>query len=281
MADSQETEKEKAPASAGSGESAGAEASAPLEEGFMTHLVELRDRLIRSVVAILAVFLALVYWAPQIYSIFADPLIAVLPSGSSMIATDVTAPFFVPIKITMLVAFVIALPYVLYQAWAFVAPGLYSHEKKLALPIVLSSFVLFLIGMAFAYFFVFPAVFGFVSSYTPDGVQMATDIDKYLSFALSLFLVFGLSFETPVVQMVLVRMGIVSLQKMKDFWPYFVVAAFVVAAVVTPPDVVSQLMLAIPLCLLYQFGLLLARWVTPPADAEPQSAAAAEDAKSP
>jgi sec-independent protein translocase protein TatC len=233
------------------------------EEGFMTHLVELRDRLIRSVLAILVVFLCLVYWAPQIYSIFADPLISVLPAGSSMIATDVTAPFFVPIKITMLVAFVIALPYVLYQAWAFIAPGLYLHEKRLALPIVLSSFLLFLVGMAFAYFFVFPAVFGFVSSYTPEGVQMATDIDKYLSFALSLFLVFGVSFETPVVQMVLVRMGIVSLQKMRDFWPYFIVLSFVVAAIVTPPDVISQLMLAIPLCLLYQFGLFLARWTTP------------------
>ena len=277
MADSQNTEKpETETASPASGAAAAAEPSAPVEEGFMTHLVELRDRLIRSVIAILAVFLALVYWAPQIYSIFADPLIAVLPSGSSMIATDVTAPFFVPIKITMLVAFVIALPYVLYQAWAFVAPGLYSHEKKLALPIVLSSFLLFLLGMAFAYFFVFPAVFGFVSSYTPEGVQMATDIDKYLSFALSLFLVFGLSFETPVVQMVLVRMGIVSLQKMKDFWPYFVVAAFVVAAIVTPPDVISQLMLAIPLCLLYQFGLLLARWVTPQEVAEAEASSPAE-----
>lgn len=279
MADPQE-QAEKDPPPAAPGPDAGAEPAAAAEEGFMTHLVELRDRLIRSVIAILVVFLALVYWAPQIYSIFADPLIAVLPSGSSMIATDVTAPFFVPIKITMLVAFVIALPYVLFQAWAFVAPGLYSHEKKLALPIVFSSFVLFLIGMAFAYFFVFPAVFGFVSSYTPEGVQMATDIDKYLSFALSLFLVFGLSFETPVVQMVLVRMGIVSLQKMKDFWPYFVVSAFVVAAIVTPPDVISQLMLAIPLCLLYQFGLVLARWVTPSAQAQSEDTTApAQDGK--
>ncbi|MEY3572703.1 MAG: TatC, partial [Pseudomonadota bacterium] len=175
------------------------ESQASTEEGFMSHLVELRDRLVRAVGAVLLVFVVLVYWAPDIYSIFADPLIKALPKGSSMIATDVTAPFFVPMKITMLVAFVVALPYVLYQAWAFVAPGLYQHEKRLAFPIVASSFILFLVGMAFAYFFVFPAVFGFVAAYTPEGVQMATDIDKYLSFALSLFLVFGLSFETPVV----------------------------------------------------------------------------------
>ena len=237
--------------------------SSVVEEGFVSHLVELRDRLIRAVLAVLVVFLALVYWAPQIYSVFAEPLIATLPAGSSMIATDVTAPFFVPIKVTMMVAFVLALPYVLFQAWAFVAPGLYQHERQLAMPIVVSSFGLFLAGMAFAYFLVFPAVFGFVASYTPEGVQMATDIDKYLSFALSLFLVFGLSFETPVVQMVLVRMGIVSMQKMIDFRPYFIVISFVIAAIVTPPDVISQLMLAIPLCLLYQFGIFLARYVTP------------------
>jgi len=242
------------------------ETASPLggaEEGFISHLVELRDRLIRAFLAVLVVFLAIVYWAPQIYSVFAEPLIATLPAGSSMIATDVTAPFFVPIKVTMMVAFVLALPYVLYQAWAFVAPGLYTHERRLAIPIIVSSFGLFLVGMAFAYFLVFPAVFGFVASYTPEGVQMATDIDKYLSFALSLFLVFGLSFETPVVQMVLVRMGIVSIQKMIDFRPYFIVIAFIIAAVVTPPDVISQLMLAIPLCLLYQFGIFLARYITP------------------
>ncbi|MFM1928657.1 MAG: hypothetical protein RIR28_1240 [Pseudomonadota bacterium] len=180
----------------------------------MTHLVELRDRLIKAALSVLVVFLGLVYWAPQIYTVFAEPLIATLPAGSSMIATDVTAPFFVPMKVTMLVAFVLALPYVLYQAWAFVAPGLYTHEKRLAMPIIVTSFLLFLVGMAFAYFFVFPAVFG-------------------------------------------------SLQKMIDFRPYFIVAAFVVAAIVTPPDVISQLMLAIPLCLLYQLGIWLSGWVTP------------------
>ncbi len=245
----------------------------------MAHLMELRDRLIRAALAVIIVFAVLVYWAADIYSLFAAPLLKALPPGTNMIATDVTAPFFVPMKVTMMVAFVVALPYVLYQAWAFVAPGLYTHEKRLALPIIVSSFVLFVVGMCFAYFFVFPAVFGFIAAYTPVGVQMATDIDKYLSFALSMFLVFGLSFETPVVQMVLVRLGVVTLEKMRDFRSYFIVIAFVVAAIVTPPDVVSQLMLAIPLCLLYQLGIFMAGWITPraSADSEDDAGASASD----
>ena len=245
----------------------------------MAHLMELRDRLIRAALAVIIVFAVLVYWAADIYSLFAAPLLKALPPGTNMIATDVTAPFFVPMKVTMMVAFVVALPYVLYQAWAFVAPGLYTHEKRLALPIIVSSFVLFVVGMCFAYFFVFPAVFGFIAAYTPVGVQMATDIDKYLSFALSMFLVFGLSFETPVVQMVLVRLGVVTLEKMRDFRSYFIVIAFVVAAIVTPPDVVSQLMLAIPLCLLYQLGIFMAGWITPraSADSEDDVGASASD----
>lgn len=233
------------------------------EEGFVTHLVELRDRLLKAAGALIVCFLALVYWAPDIYSVLANPLLKSLPAGTSMIATDVTAPFFVPMKVTMMVAFIIALPYILYQAWAFVAPGLYEHEKKLALPIVLSSFILFLLGMAFAYFFVFPAVFNFVAAYTPDGVQMATDIDKYLSFVITLFLVFGLSFETPVVEMVMVRLGIVTIEKLKNFRSYFIVIAFIIAAIVTPPDVISQFMLAIPMILLYEFGIFMSRWITP------------------
>ncbi len=243
------------------------------EEGFMTHLVELRDRLMRAAIAVIACFLALVYWAPDIYSILANPLIAALPKGTSMIATDVTAPFFVPMKVTMMVAFVIALPYVLYQVWAFIAPGLYEHEKKLATPIVLSSFILFLLGMAFAYFFVFPAVFKFVAAYTPAGVQMATDIDKYLSFVMTLFLVFGISFETPVVQMVLVRLGMVSIEKLRAFRSYFIVIAFVIAAIVTPPDVISQFMLAVPMILLYEFGIFMSRYITPrPQDTQQEDA---------
>jgi sec-independent protein translocase protein TatC len=244
------------------------------EEGFVSHLVELRDRLVRAGGAIIVVFLGLVYWAPDIYSVLAAPMIDSLPKGTSMIATDVTAPFFVPMKVTMMVAFVIALPYVLYQAWAFVAPGLYEHEKKLAFPIVASSFLLFLLGMAFAYFFVFPAVFKFVAAYTPAGVQMATDIDKYLSFVITLFLVFGLSFETPIVQMVLVRLGMVTIQKLKNFRSYFVVIAFVIAAIVTPPDVLSQFMLAIPMILLYELGILMSRWVKPREEDEESEPAA-------
>ena len=233
------------------------------EEGFVTHLVELRDRLVRAAIALIVVFLSLVYWAPDIYSILATPLIDALPKGTSMIATDVTAPFFVPMKVTMMVAFVIALPYILYQGWAFIAPGLYEHEKRLAAPIILSSFLLFLLGMAFAYLFVFPAVFKFVAAYTPAGVQMATDIDKYLSFVMTLFLVFGLSFETPVVEMVLVRLGMVSIAKLRDFRSYFIVIAFVIAAIVTPPDVISQFMLAVPMILLYELGIFMSRWITP------------------
>jgi len=233
-----------------------------IEDGFTSHLLELRNRVIKSLSMVLIVFFSIVFWAPEIYTLFALPLIKVLPTGSTMIATDVAAPFFVPIKITMLVAFILALPYVIFQAWMFVSPGLYQGEKKLALPIILSSFLLFLVGMAFAYFVVFPAAFGFVSSYTPENVEMATDIDKYFNFAISLFFVFGLAFETPVVQMILVRMGVVTIESMIKFRPFFIVISFVIAAIVTPPDVISQLMLAVPLCLLFQLGIWLSVWFT-------------------
>ncbi|OUV03220.1 MAG: twin-arginine translocase subunit TatC [Betaproteobacteria bacterium TMED82] len=231
-----------------------------VNESFVSHIVELRNRVIKAFSAILICFLSMVYWAPDIYNFFATPLMAVLPKGVNMIATDVAAPFFVPIKVTMLLSFVVALPFVLWQAWSFVSPGLYEDEKKLAIPVLLSSFFLFLWGMAFAYWIVFPAVFGFVSSYTPEGVEMATDIDKYFSFCLSLFFIFGLSFETPVVQMLLIRTGIVSIDQMAEFRPYFIVLAFIIAAIVTPPDVISQLMLAIPLCFLFEFGIWLSRF---------------------
>ena len=233
-----------------------------IEDGFTSHLLELRNRVIKSLSMVLIVFFSIVFWAPEIYTLFALPLIKVLPTGSTMIATDVAAPFFVPIKITMLVAFILALPYVIFQAWMFVSPGLYQGEKKLALPIIFSSFLLFLVGMAFAYFVVFPAAFGFVSSYTPENVEMATDIDKYFNFAISLFFVFGLAFETPVVQMILVRMGVVTIESMIKFRPFFIVISFVIAAIVTPPDVISQLMLAVPLCLLFQLGIWLSVWFT-------------------
>jgi sec-independent protein translocase protein TatC len=243
------------------------------QETFISHLVELRDRLLRAIVAVLVLTLCLVPWAKDIYSLLADPLLAALPAGATMIATDVTGTFLVPLKVTLMAGFLIALPYVLYQAWAFVAPGLYQHEKRLAMPVIVSSFVFFLVGMAFAYFVVFPVAFGFFVGYTPAGVQMMTDIDKYLSFVLTMFLAFGLTFETPVVVVVLVRMGVVPLAKLKAARSYVIVGAFVIGAIFTPPDVISQLLLAIPLWLLYEVGLFLARFVSSPkSEAEEETA---------
>ncbi len=234
------------------------------EESFFSHLVELRDRIIKASIAILVVFISMVYWAPDIFHALADPMLKALPAGAHMIVTDVTGSFFVPIKVTFMAAFVVALPVVIYQIWAFIAPGLYNHEKRLVLPIVISTYTLFLIGMAFAYFLVFPTVFGFMVQYNaPLGADMSTDIDKYLSFAMTTFLAFGFTFEVPVVVVVLVRMGIVTLAKLKEMRPYVIVGAFVVAAVATPPDVMSQLLLAVPLCILFEIGLLIARFYQP------------------
>jgi sec-independent protein translocase protein TatC len=232
------------------------------QETFISHLIELRDRLLRAIVSVLVLTLCLVPWAKEIYSLLAQPLLSALPSGATMIATDVTGTFLVPLKVTLMAGFLIALPYVLYQAWAFVAPGLYQHEKRLAVPVIVSSMFFFAVGMAFAYFVVFPVAFGFFVGYTPPGVQMMTDIDKYLSFVLTMFLAFGLTFETPVVVVVLVRMGVVSLDKLKAARAYVIVGAFVLGAIFTPPDVISQLLLAIPLWLLYEVGLFLARFVS-------------------
>jgi len=237
-----------------------------VQETFISHLIELRTRLLRSIVAVVVVLLALFPWAKDVYALLAAPLLNALPKGATMIATDVTGTFFVPLKVTLMVAFLIALPYVLWQAWAFVAPGLYQHERRLALPVLVSSFLCFVGGMAFAYFFVFPIAFKFFAGYTPEGVTMMTDIDKYLSFVLTMFVAFGVTFETPVVVIVLVRFGIVTLAKLRAIRPYVIVGAFVVGAVFTPPDVVSQLLLAIPLWVLYEIGLLLARFVERPAD---------------
>ncbi|HEY4137524.1 MAG TPA: twin-arginine translocase subunit TatC [Casimicrobiaceae bacterium] len=236
------------------------------QETFISHLIELRSRLLRAIVAVIVVFAALFYFAKDIYAVLAKPLLRVLPQGSTMIATDVTGTFLVPLKVTLMASFLIALPYVLYQAWAFVAPGLYHHEKRLALPVLVSSFLFFLFGMSFAYFFVFPVAFGFFAGYTPAGVQMMTDIDKYLSFVLTMFIAFGLTFETPVVVVVLVRMRVVTLEKLKSARPYVIVGAFVVGAIFTPPDVISQLMLAVPLWLLFELGVVLARFVAVPAE---------------
>nr|WP_233631866.1 twin-arginine translocase subunit TatC [Burkholderia cenocepacia] len=234
------------------------------EETFISHLVELRDRIIRAGLAVIVVFLGLVYWAPDIFKLLARPLMDNLPKDGKMIVTDVTGSFFVPMKVTMLVALVIALPIVLYQIWAFVAPGLYQHEKKLVAPLVGSSYFLFLCGMAFAYFLVFPTIFRVMAHYNaPLGAEMTTDIDNYLSFVLGMFIAFGVTFEVPIVVVLLVRMGVLSLKKLKEMRPYVIVGAFVVAAVVTPPDVFSQLMLALPLVVLFEIGLLAARFFVP------------------
>jgi sec-independent protein translocase protein TatC len=236
------------------------------QETFLSHLIELRSRLLRSIVAVVVVLVALFPFAKDIYALIAKPLLRALPQGATMIATDVTGTFLVPLKVTLMASFLIALPYVLYQAWAFVAPGLYQHEKRLALPVLVSSVLFFAVGMSFAYFFVFPVAFGFFAGYTPAGVQMMTDIDKYLSFVLTMFIAFGITFETPVVVIVLVRMRIVTLDKLKTARPYVIVGAFVVGAIFTPPDVISQLMLAVPLWLLFELGVLLARFVAVPAE---------------
>jgi sec-independent protein translocase protein TatC len=241
-----------------------------LQESFLSHLFELRDRVIKSALAVIVVFVCLVYWAPDIFHLFARPLLEALPVGGKMIVTDVTGSFFVPMKVTMLAAFLIALPVVMYQLWAFIAPGLYLHERKLILPLVVSSYALFIIGMAFAYFLVFPTIFKFIAGYNaPLGAEMSTDIDNYLGFAMTTFLAFGITFEVPVVVVVLVRMGMVSLAKLKEIRPYVIVGAFVVSAVVTPPDVLSQLLLATPMVLLYELGLLIARLYVPKPSEDP------------
>jgi len=232
------------------------------EETFISHLVELRDRIIRAGLAVIVVFVGLVYWAPDIFRLLARPLMQNLPKDGKMIVTDVTGSFFVPMKVTMLVAFVIALPIVLYQIWAFVAPGLYQHEKKLVGPLVGSSYTLFLCGMAFAYFVVFPTIFRVMAHYNaPLGAEMTTDIDNYLSFVLTMFIAFGVTFEVPIVVVLLVRMNVVTLKKLKEIRPYVIVGAFVISAVVTPPDVFSQLILAIPLVVLYEAGIIAARLI--------------------
>ena len=231
------------------------------EQPFVTHLVELRDRLLRAIIAVAIVGVGLaIYPGPgPLYDILAAPLVAHLPKGATLIATSVISPFMVPLKILMMSAFLIALPVVLYQIWAFVAPGLYSHEKKLVLPLVVSSTVLFFMGVAFCYFFVFGQVFAFIQSFAPKSITAAPDIEAYLSFVLTMFLAFGLAFEVPVAVVVLARMGVVTVEKLKSFRGYFIVLAFVIAAVVTPPDVVSQLALAIPMCLLYELGIWAAQ----------------------
>lgn len=227
------------------------------------HLLELRRRLMWTIGGLLLCFLALMPFAQQLYTFVAQPLMATLPAGTSMIATDVIAPFFVPVKVTLMAAFLLSLPHTLYQVWAFIAPALYQNEKRLVLPLVLSSVLLFFAGMAFAYFLVFPLIFKFLAGVTPVGVNMATDIDKYLSFILGMFVAFGATFEVPVVVVLLNRMGVVSLAQLRLARPYVIVGAFVLAAVITPPDVISQVLLAVPLIILYEAGLWFCRFIRP------------------
>ena len=247
-------------------------------EGFISHLVELRDRLIKAVGAVVAIFVVLFLYpgASVIYDFLAQPMLATLPQGTRMIATGVITPFMVPVKVTMLAAFILALPFVLYQVWAFVAPGLYRHEQRLALPLILSSSLLFLIGMAFCYFVVFRTVFTFISSFAPQSITPAPDIEAYLNFVMTMFLAFGITFEVPIVVVLLVRMGIMSVTQLREIRGYVVVVAFVIAAIVTPPDVISQFMLAVPLWVLYEVGLLVATRIKP-RQADPEDGEDSED----
>jgi len=249
------------------------------EQPFVTHLMELRDRLIKSMVAVavVACVLALYPGPGHLYDLLAEPLVAHLPKGATMIATSVISPFMVPLKIMLMAAFMIALPVVLYQAWAFVAPGLYSHEKRMVLPLVISSTILFFLGVAFCYFLVFGRVFTFIQQFAPHSITAAPDIEAYLSFVLTMFLAFGLAFEVPIAVVVLARIGVVSVEQLKSYRGYFIVLAFVIAAIITPPDVVSQLSLAIPMCLLYEAGVRVAAlFVKNAKAAEDETQAAAE-----
>lgn len=226
----------------------------------ISHLIELRKRLLNSIICILVVFLALVYFSNDIYHLIASPLIKQLPQGASMIATDVASPFFTPIKLTMMVSVFISAPMILYQIWAFVAPALYKHERRLLMPLLFSSSLLFYLGMAFAYFIVFPLAFGFFAKTAPAGVTIATDINNYLDFVMALFMAFGVSFEVPVAIILLCWSGVTNPEELKKKRPYVIVGAFVVGMLLTPPDVFSQTLLAIPMCILFEIGVFFARF---------------------
>ncbi len=230
-------------------------------ETFLSHLIELRDRLIRCLVAVGIAFIPAFYFSAEIYDFLARPVIESLPAGSKMIATGVITPFLIPMKLALMAAFLAVIPYVLHQVWAFVAPGLYAHEKRLVMPLVVSSTVLFFVGMAFCYYFVFGAVFEFVHKFAPKSISVAPDIEAYFNFVIGMFLAFGIAFEMPVVVVLLVLTGLVNTDQLKEWRGYVIVGIFVVAAVVTPPDVVSQLSLAVPMCFLYEVGIVFARLI--------------------
>lgn len=239
------------------------------EESFIGHLVELRTRVMRALLAVLVAFLALLPFAQKIYAVFALPLLSKLPAGGQIIAIDVASPFFAPIKLAFVLALMVAMPVVLYQLWAFVAPGLYRNEQRLAKPLLFSATALFYLGCAFAWFLVLPLVFGFLTAITPEGVAMMTDINRYLDFVLLIFMAFGISFELPVAVVILATLGWVSVAQLRAARSYVIVGIFIVAAIVTPPDVISQVLLAVPMVLLYELGILAARSLTRDGTAEP------------
>lgn len=238
------------------------------ENSLISHLIELRSRLLRAVLSVLVVFICLAYFSNDLYQLLAQPLIRTMPVNSSMIATDVASPFFAPFKLTMVLSFFIAIPYVLYQIWGFVAPGLYRNEKKLVAPLLLSSTLLFYAGMAFAYFVVFPVVFAFFTSVAPEGVTVATDINSYLNFVLKLFFAFGVSFEIPVAIVLLCWTGVTDASSLRQKRPYVIVGAFVVGMLLTPPDIISQSLLAIPMWILYEFGIIVGSFYSRDKDEE-------------
>ncbi|GLQ99508.1 twin-arginine translocase subunit TatC [Dyella mobilis] len=240
------------------------ESDLDLEQGLFSHLIELRSRLIKAILAVVVVLVALVPFANHLYALLAEPLVARLPQGAHLIATEVASPFITPLKLAFYTALFISMPVVLYQLWAFVSPGLYKHEKRLARPLLIAALVLFYIGCAFAYFLVLPAAFRFLTAVTPQGVEMMTDITHYLDFVMLMFFAFGLCFEVPVAVVILAAVGIVDLDKLRKGRRYAMVGAFAVAAVVTPPDITSMIMLAIPMCLLYELGVLAVRWLLKP-----------------
>jgi len=253
-------------------------ADAPVDGAgsLISHLIELRDRLLYSVIAVALAFFVLVPFANEVYALIAGPLMAVLPPGMSMIATDVSSPFLTPLKFALAAAVTVTIPFLLYQLWAFVAPGLYKHERRMVMPLLVSSILLFYAGMAFAYFVVFPAVFGFFVNILPPGVQMMTDIKSYLDFVFSMFFAFGVAFEVPVAVIILSWVGVVNPETLAEKRPYVIVGAFVVAAVLTPPDVLSQFLLAVPMLILFEIGLFIARRLRRQADAREKSDAEME-----
>lgn len=229
------------------------------DQPLMAHLIELRERTVKAAISVLIVFVAMSPFMKEIFDWLSKPLMVALPDGAKLLSTGVVAPFIVPLKITLFCAFVVALPYVLYQFWAYIAPALYKREKRLALPVIVSSVLMFAVGMAYCYFVVFRMVFQFIAGFSPDSVNFAPDIDSYFSFVITMFFAFGLTFEVPIFVMVLNRVGMASAKRLKKIRPYVIVGAFVVAAIFTPPDVLSQLLLALPLVVLYEFGIVLVK----------------------